>query len=511
MDTFFSLQTPTKIPVDVYSTHYRITAGKRGELCNGLFDILPVINRLRIPQFNGHGEYVGSIRYYRYIGGRFYLPIYTLSMLTFRLNNICQSDKLFSYEIVKHDPNPTCHVSGLVMQSSWVDRPEHAAAIAHLMDDKDKPLRGNDLQTGKGKTYVSTKVSTLLGHPTLVICESLVEQWVQNYLEKTCLKEDQIFVIQGIESILQLIDIAVNHKDKRPAVIIGSLRTVANYADGTDNAYRDIMSINELMTLLEVGTCIHDEIHLSTHAHVLIDLVMNIKNTLVLSATPKRSDKPQQAIFVKVFPKGIIGGANEYDKYVNTRIVPYHLNTHRSEKKFTNFGYGYSHVKYESVIIQSPDLCSQFFKFLDRSVQAEYANRASSSNDKCLIFVSTVRMAKWLKDKLESKYRVFGFDVRTYLHEDPIDNLMDADIIISTPKSCGVGKDIPKLITVINTVSMASEPGLEQMFGRLRKLEGKELRFIDMVNNTVQSHARHLAVKKDVYKKRSKEFEIGDV
>lgn len=510
MDAFFSLQEPITLKVNAYSTHYDIEAGRRGEICKGLFDILPVTNRLRIPQFNNHSEYTGSIRYFRYLNGVYHFPIYTLHLLEDRLKQFEKDDKNFSYEIVRHAPNPTIIAPDLQMQPGWTDRPEHAAAIAHLMDCS-RPLRGNDLQTGKGKTYVSTKVSTLLGHPTFVICEGLVEQWVQNYLEKTLVPAEKIFVIQGIESIYQLVDIAFNKPNEYPTVIIGSLRTVANYADGTDNVYRDIPKINELMAMLKIGTAIHDEIHLSTHAHSLIMLVLNITHTLILSATPKRSDKTEQTIFKLIYPVGVIGGANEYDKYVSTRIVLYRLDTHRSEKKFTNFGYGYSHVKYESVICAAPDLREQFFKFLDRSIIAEYTNRGKPGEDKCLIFVSTVRMAQWLKDKLEAKYKVFGYDVRTYLQSDGIDNLFDADIIISTPKSCGVGKDIPKLITVINTVSMASEPGLEQMFGRLRKLAGKELIFVDMVNNTVQSHVRHLSTKKTLYKQRSLDFDIGDI
>lgn len=510
MYSSFSLTKPEQLCIDVYSTYYTIEADPKGYLFKGLYDIRSVLNKLRVPVFNGHGVYIDSIRYYRYVNGKFHFPRNTLETMEKVLQEIVDLDHFFSYSVTFHDPNPIRTIPSLVMKPNWKDRPEHEAALKHLTDTS-RPIRGNNLQTGKGKTYVGVKTSTILSCPTLVICESLVDNWIENYLEKTKVSPDRIYTLQGVESIVMLWQLLNSRNDQDPYILVGSLKTLVNYTDYVESPYTSVPTLNDLCIRLGVGMVIHDEIHLATNAHVRIDLTLNVANTIVLSATPKRTDKQEQAIFNRIFPKGTIDGANVYDKYVNTRIVPYDLNTHRSEKKFVNFGYGYSHIKYESVLVESPSLREEFFKFIDRAICADYLNRAIPKEDKCLVFVSTVRMAEWLQKRIEQQYSSSGTVVNTYLHHDPIDNLKNSDIIVSTPKSCGVGKDIGGLITVVNTVSLASEPGLEQMFGRLRKLEGKECRFIDLVNKTIDSQMRHLKTKKAVYQTRSVNFEIGDL
>lgn len=480
-----------------------------GYICNGKYDILPVLNKLRVPIFNGHGVYQGAIRYYRYHDGKYNIPRNALWILEKHLNSIKEQDKNFDYHIDNFPSNTTTQVN-LQMRPDWKDRPEHEAALTHLLNDK-TPMRGNDLQTGKGKTYVGIKTTTILRHPTLIICESLVEQWIENFLEKTTIPNERIYVIQGIDSIVnlwkQLDDTIIAKKQVKtdPWIIIGSLKTLATYAQHEDLPYSELPTLNDLLVRIGIGEVIHDEIHLSTNMHVLIDLVINVEHNLYLSATPKRSDKYEQAIFNRIFPKGMIGGTNKYDKYVNSKIILYDLNTKCNEKRFVNFGYGYSHIKYESIVLNDPSLRPKFLELIIRNLYVDFYNRAEKE-DKCLIIVSTVRMAEWVRNELKKRFDIY--DIRTYTSSDPIDNLYDADIIVSTPKSCGVGKDIKGLITLINTVSMASEPGLEQLFGRLRKLPGKECRFVDLINQTVESQMRHYNNKKAIYRSRSVNFEI---
>lgn len=505
MHSTFTLKNPTTISVEVNATYFIVDANKLGYICNGKYDILPVLNKLRVPLFNGHGVYQGAIRYYRYHRGRFHIPRNTLWILEKHFEKIKVEDPQFNYRIVYNLPNPATTIN-LQMRPEWKDRVEHEAALAHLLNTS-SPMRGNDLQTGKGKTYVGIKTSTILRHPTAIICESLVDQWVENYIEKTNIPSERIYVIQGVDSIISLWKILNDptQKDKEPWVLIGSLKTMSMYAQHEDLPYSELPPLNELFVRIGIGEVIHDEIHLSTNMHVLIDMVINIEHNLYLSATPKRSDKHEQAIFTRIYPKGMIGGTNKYDKYVNTKIILYDLHTKCKEKKFINFGHGYSHIKYESVLLNDPSLRPRFLELIIRNLYAEYHNRVVAG-DKCLVIVSTVRMAEWIKSELVKRFD--AYDIRTYLSSDPIDNLHDADIIISTPKSCGVGKDIRGLITLINTVSMSSEPGLEQLFGRLRKLPEKECRFIDLINQTVESQLRHFTTKKATYKSRSVEFEV---
>ena len=137
-------------------------------------------------------------------------------------------------------------------------------------------------------------------------------------------------------------------------------------------------------------------------------------------------------------------------------------------------------------------------------VDSEYVNVRVEKGQKCLIFVQTVAFAQRLQQYLDFYYNG-RFDIRTYLSDDPEDNLIESDIIVSTPKSCGTGVDIKNLITVINTVSFSSEPLCEQMFGRIRKIVGP-MKFIDLANSYLQQHIRHFYKRKKIFYSRSKSF-----
>ena len=72
---------------------------------------------------------------------------------------------------------------------------------------------------------------------------------------------------------------------------------------------------------------------------------------------------------------------------------------------------------------------------------------------------------------------------------------MSSDICCSTVLKAGTGMDIPNLITVIQTISIYSLQSNLQSFGRLRKLDNRDLKFIwfwtsDIPNQTRLHHER---------------------
>ena len=494
--------------IDTYSTYFTVQADPEGYIkynTTEKININPLLNNLKIPLFNAQGKYIGAIRYYRYIKGYLHLPIHfhTQFILFLRKNDV-------NVVVERHNPNKVRTLSPkLEMKPEWSqEREEQKEAFKHLLTSTGS-MTGNDLQTGKGKSYVGVKLTTIFNCPTVVICDGLVEQWVDNYVEKTTIDPSEIFVLQGIDSLKKLWE-TIKSKGKLPSVLVASLKTFSRYSQYKDENYRVFPRINELMKALGIGMAIFDEFHLNTHAIVMLLLVLNIRKNVFLSATPERSDKDEQKIVEIIFPSGTVGGASHYDRYVETTMRGYELDLHMSSNKFENYSYGYSHIKYESRLLQKADFISGFQHALERSIQHDYLNYRIPGETKCLVFVSTVRMAEEMAARLKATYP--DVDIRTYTASDPIDNLYDAEIIISTPKSCGVGKDIRGLITVINTVSMSSKPSLKQMFGRLRKLkDNKQCRFIDLINTCVPQQMRHFWTKRKIYRFCSKNLNIEDI
>lgn len=493
--------------IDTYSTYFTISGEPDGYINRGVekLSINPLLNNLKIPLFNSQGKYIGAIKYYRFIKGCFHLPIHFLSQTISFLKK-----EGLTPVITKYEPNPVRTLSGKIkMKPEWSqEREEQKEAFKHLLTTTGS-MTGNDLQTGKGKSYIGVRLTTIFECPTLVVCDGLVEQWIDNYIEKTDVDPSDIWIIQGIDSLKKLWDI-IKSKGKLPSIVVGSLKTLSRYSQYKDENYRVFPRINELMKALGIGMAIFDEFHLNTHAIVMLLLVLNIRKNVFLSATPQRSDKAEQKIYEIIFPSGIVGGSSIYDRYVDTTMRGYELDLHMSSNKFENYSYGYSHIKYESRLLQKAAFIDGFQSVLQRTIQHDYLNYRVKGETKCLVFVSTVRMAEEMAARLSSVFP--GIDVRTYTASDPIDNLYDAEIIISTPKSCGVGKDIKGLITVINTVSMSSQPSIKQMFGRLRKLrDNKQCRFIDLINTCVPQQMRHFWTKRKIYRYCSKDLRIEDI
>ena len=493
------------ITLEKYTTYFTLKAPYQECLPKEGIDLHPLLNILKIPIFDNQGKYQGSFRYYRYFKDAFHLPINFLTRTKAYLEKHGAQ-----VEIVENKPNRVGKLDPPIkMKEGWTDREEHAEAFKHLTT---YPLHmvGNNLQTGKGKSYVGVKLTTIFNCPTLVVCDGLVEQWVDNYKEKTDIDPDRIYVLQGINSLRRLWEM-IKHKEPLPQVLVVSLKTLTRYSRYKDDNYRKFPRINDCMKALKIGYAIFDEIHLNTRAIVMLLLALNINRNVFLSATPERSDKDEQKIFEIIFPKGLIGGASKYDRYVDTVIRGYDLDTHIPDAKFETYGYGYSHTRYESKVLSSAPLLDTFQDVVEHAIRYDYLNYRIEGKTKCLVFVSTVRMAQELAARFS---KIFPkVDIRSYTADSPIDDLYDAEIVISTPKSCGTGKDIRGLITVINTVSMSSNPGLQQMFGRLRKIDdGKiQCRFIDLINTTVGQQMRHFWAKNKVFKNCSKSFTLDNI
>jgi superfamily II DNA or RNA helicase len=75
------------------------------------------------------------------------------------------------------------------------------------------------------------------------------------------------------------------------------------------------------------------------------------------------------------------------------------------------------------------------------------------------------------------KDRYPDLDVRRYVEDDPYENIIEADIRVTTVQSGGTAIDIPKLRVAIMTVSIDSPVSNLQALGRLRELKDRDVKF----------------------------------
>lgn len=483
-----------QILVNVYATYISVPSQKDGSVANGVGDLRPVLDNLREMDFNPRQKrWFLKNRYYayNYDTQEFLLPVNCLADLANTLKHQSVDVKL-----IRHLPVETKTID-INMNPSWKDRDEHGEPIAHLTNEM-LPMRACDLQTGKGKTYCAIRAITQLSHPVLIVCDGLVDQWKKEFLEKTLISEEKIYLIKGAPSLVKLFK-----QKEHPEIFIASIDTLRPYMAGVNAPYTTIPSYKEFLQMYGIGIKVVDEFHLNFSTLVAVDLRSNVKHNLYLSATPKRSSKQEKKIFDLVFPKEIISGGGEYDKYVNITFYRYRL-------EFTNQNafktiHGYSHAKYEAYIMNNGLVRQRFvFSVLLPIVNSHYIH-TRKPGQKLLIFCRTVLFCDSMKEYIAGHFP--DLDVRTYTQSDSDVNLEEADVIVSTAQSCGTGRDIANLITVIQTCSMGSEPLIEQVLGRLRKPKnGDTPEFVDIYNAALPFHMGHYRKRSQIYRSRALKY-----
>lgn len=479
----------------VYATYITIKCDKKfAKLYNQNVYIGQVLDKLKLTRWDNRLRRLITIcRFYTYDNSlcEFRLPRYALGELI-----DCIESQNAVYRVIYEKPYKTKNIE-IQKQESWIARDYQLPVINWLSNEKIGNIRGTMLVQGGGKSFCAILTCINLSQPTLLICSGLLEQWIHNFLQITYLTENDIFLIQGHPSIVKLFK-----NDKRYKVYIASIETLRSWIYNEEGTYEDVPTYTQFLDRCNIGTKIIDEFHLNFNAIAAIDFRSNIKDNIYLSATPERNGREDNRIFNTIFPKNLIYANNLTDRYVNATMYAYYLDLPPRARVTSKFGY--SHVKFESLLCSSDAMCMEYYKSIIKPlIDSHYINKFTSG--KLLIFVQTVQMAQFI-----AKMCTFYYSdkiTNTYVSDDPEEYLHMSDIIIGVPKRLGTGVDLKELVCCINTVSLASEPLVKQMFGRLRKLpDGRTPEYVDIYNKCIPDQNRHKKTRAKIYKNLAKEF-----
>ena len=425
---------------------------------------------------------------------RLHVPVAFTNDIVGQLTQVgahCTELKLPDYPLRKMD---------IQMRPEFKDRPWQVELIKRCSDPR-PGMKGLAMQTGKGKTYSAIKSAVNLGYVTIVIVDGLVDQWIDegssSFLNCTTIDKNDLYRIQGFDSLAA----AELEPNFYPKVFVASLTTMQLYSTKSSGYDLLPLSYSEFFAHFGIGTKIVDECHLNFHANTVMDLLSNVPHNLYCSATFTQSSKEARRIFERIFPEEIQYGMAAYDKYVETYW--YNFSGEVMERKCVR-ARGYQHVRYEHELMKTDvKLIGHLRAFLVPMINAHYINRYKPGY-KLLIFCSTVEFIHAVVKQLQIIYP--DKKIGSYLAGDKMAELKDLDIIVSTPGKAGTGLDVKGLITVINTVSMASIPLSLQMFGRLRKIDDQNVVYVDRCDVNLKAQLRHAQTRKEQLKKFSAKY-----
>jgi superfamily II DNA or RNA helicase len=405
-----------------------------------------------------------------------------------------------TYEVIKHEPHVGLDVDLKVLEK-WVHKDYQVPIIDYLVSDKPSHTKLLETQTGSGKTYSASAALATLGKRFVIIIKPMyVEKWKSDLKEILGLDGDEVIVVQGSASLMDLICTAKQGSLTAKAIIISN-RTMQNwfksYEDKGDCISDEGYDCNphELYSILDAGVRLIDEVHQDFHLNFKIDLYTNISHTISLSATLKGDDPFLNQMYELTYPKDIRYAGMAYNKYVNSYSWIYQV---REPTKLRSSEWGstiYSHHAFEKGVMQNRNLLGDYVSMIAAAVRQFFLQKYQKG-DRLLVYCASIQLCTLVTSHLSSEFK--SLDVRRYVEDDPYENLMEADVSVSTLLSAGTGVDIPMLTTVILTTSVSSSQSNIQGFGRLRKIPNRRLQFVYFVCSDAPKHLEYHQKKRDM-------------
>jgi len=355
------------------------------------------------------------------------------------------------------------------------------------------------LPTGKGKTYCSIHYvfKTRKLPITFVDQENLMEQWKKSILYFTSIKEEEIFLISGKNTIDKLMK--MNKKElSKYKWFIAIHRTIANYID------EDFDNAEKMFTHLGIGVKLYDEAHVEYKNIVLVDSLTNTES-IYITATPSRSDPIEDSVYQRIFKDVPMFKLDDdiLERYHNVIIVKYSSHPSLDDQAKMKSKYGFDINKWCKYILQD----GKYENFANMIISI--INKINKKRDKktALLF-HTMEGNSILQEDLKNEFK----DIEVGRFDSSIKNKnerakeWDKDLIITTDMSFGKAIDVKNLIIVLDAVPFGSKVMTEQILGRLRQIEGKEVYYIAFIDVGFESCQNQLKQRKNIYNKKAKKI-----
>lgn len=398
----------------------------------------------------------------------------------------------FLKEIVHpmYEPAP----SSLTMLPHWTPRDYQEPILEYLRSPVPNNRKLVEIQPGKGKTFLATQRAVETGQRVVVIIKpAYMDKWVVDFQKHCGIDKKDVITIQGSGPLMNLIATAKSGTLDCDVIIISN-KTLQNWFTLYERKGRYSLDVGydclpeEFLPLLKAGVRIIDEVHQDFHLNFKSDLYCHCPLTISLSAT-LISDDPFLARMYEVgYPKDHRYAGLAYDRYIES-VALFYTVARPDKLRTTEWGSTtYSHHAFENSIMRHQELLQGYFELIDVAVR-DYYLRDYKPGNRCLVYCASINLCTLVAEFLKKRHP--GKDVRRYVEDDLYENLMNAEISVSTLLSAGTGHDIDLLSTVILTTAVSSSASNIQGFGRLRNLSGIEKRFVYLVCQDVPKHIEY--------------------
>jgi len=342
-------------------------------------------------------------------------------------------------------------------------------------------------------TYMGLYTAVQLGKRVLITVQPrYITTWV-NDIEKTLITKPGDVIVWENAS-LPLLGENIEKGLLNPKIVIVPFSRISLYLR---NNRKDphAVSLSKIFEQINAGYRIVDEGHESFHEVALSMFHGNHKKMVTLTATLKADDPFMNKMYNLMLPISIRLKEPEPENYINIVAYMYHLCQRKFFLKTMQFG-SYNDMALEASILRSPVLTEFYFKIAKKAFDEYYYGvgvpgdynfipPTREEGTKCLFFFSRIEMCETMLAMFQKVYP--DLDFCTFLgtkDKKTPTKYLEHEIVITTPGSCGTGKDIPGLVTTICFHTVFSTQRNKQMIGRLRQFRGKFAHFNGRITPT---------------------------
>jgi superfamily II DNA or RNA helicase len=387
------------------------------------------------------------------------------------------------YEVAVADPYEAAKVD-LKLNPGWElrDYQNEVVQFCSAKYEGDFNSRLVSLPTGTGKGISSLATAVNMGERVFVlVLPKYIEKWAEEIVAVVNVKPKEVMTVQGGDQLKGLISLAADGQ-LTSKFIICSLTTFMYYLEAYSGSVDEFeMSGYEckpcdFARTIKAGTMIVDEGHQHFHAVFRALTHMPIHNLVFLTATLVSEDPFLKRMYSLIFPKQIRFDKIEMKKYIKLFPISYEISNFNASKIRTSpFGSNnYNHIEFEKSISKNTVKRDNYFMMLTRLVKDTYIS-GKMENDKLVVFCASIDMCTEYTKHLKEEFP--DLDVRRYVVDDPYENVIEADIRVTTIQSGGTAIDIPNLRVAIMSVSVDSPVSNLQALGRLRELKDRDVKF----------------------------------
>lgn len=331
------------------------------------------------------------------------------------------------------------------------------------------PIVTNNMGTGQGKTFCALYSSLQIGERILItVLPRYVDIWIKAFGEFYKIAPHEI-LLADVFGVQELHQAMLNGAD--PKIIILPLTKIDIYLKKMKED-PTVPSLDQVFTDLQCGIRIIDEAHESIYSVYMSMLYGNHKKTMVLSATLRGDDDFINEIYNQIFPPSSYLKATEYTQYIHG--IAYHHRIDLWKYKINTKGFGgYSHVKFEQGILKNKYVFEQYYQMLKGAFWTYYLENLREGQ-KSMWFFATVDFCDAFEKRLKKDFPELDtivFTAKLSGKKGMSTAYREHQVVITTPGSCGTGKDIPMLYAVFSPIAVSSSQRNDQMVGRTRPVD----------------------------------------